>query len=1131
MQESNDTVLDELPLALIRQIDAIARRAERLSRGGDTIRIEDYLREVPPVAQHALFEELLGLELEQQLKRGEAITREAWLSRFPDHSVVIDRVLKELRGEKPAVGSPKSEQNPFFVSRPNENAHRFPSIPGYRIERQLGRGSMGVVYLAQQERLKRLVAVKVVAAGFDLPQAAAIVRAEAAVIARLKHPNIVQVYEIGEDDGEPFLAIEYVDGESLRERLLKDTLPQRQAIELIEQLARAIHHAHTNGVVHRDLKPANILLLDSGPHLVPKISDFGLAKVLDAMNDQTRTGMVLGTPKYMAPEQAEGRTSEIGPATDVYALGAILFELLVGRAPFENSSSLKLMQSISLQEVRFPLTAHQSVSADLQAICLKCLEKDPNRRYASALELADDIRRYLNDFPVVARRPTRVDLISKFIRRNPALSASIAIAFATLIAASIGIGTFAIRESQAREQAELLAKKESEARSSVEALRVNERRNVYWANLHLAQKAWRGNRLDHMRQHLEHVSPDGTDEDDLRGFEWHYLWRLSDPKSLILADHFDESRVSFSPDGRHLASPNKQGEIRMFDSVSGEIVFSLPGHEGVRDVVFSTDGKKLAACGGDFKVHVWDLDTREKLHVLEGHSHIIRTIAFSPDGRQLVSGDETEKIVAWNVKSGTTEWQLDRAHVMDIDYDPKGEQIAVGCGFGGLLIVSATDGQIKQQIDAHTRWLSGVAFSPDGQQVATSSEDHSTKIWTLSNPQDPIELRSTDVLTSVAFSADGQTIGTSSHDGTARLWDATTGRPIVDLVGHSNWVHGVAFSKDGLVASASADRTVRIWKPNLDWEVRTLATMTSKVNGLCFTPEGDRLAAICDNSQVELRDVATGKVVSSFLAQDSNPWRTALSPDGSKLATSNVTGTIRLWDPVTGKELGDMQGHTDRVNCLVFVPNSNLLLSASHDRTIRVWDTVTGEQIHMIQRDSSQFALACSPDGRLLASSGSANVEIWDTSDWANLATLTGATGHTHTVLCLTFSSNGRLLASGGFDWNICVWDVNSGDQLNRIKGHSNAVTCVKFSQDGRRLISGSQDGTVRFWEPESGRELLTLENHSDWVNSIALDPSERILASASNDGTVKLIELDGPNYKASSVTSVTDETSQTLGH
>ncbi len=1096
MLESNETLLDELPLALIRQIDAIARRAERLCRSGEAIQIESLLQEIPLTARPALLEELLGIEIEHRIKRGEVVTRASLIERFPDHPSTIERILRDYQ----------KQEN--LADDRDILRQRFPDIPGYTIERQLGRGSMGVVYLARQERLQRLVAVKVVASGFDLPQATAIVRAEAAVIARLKHPNIVQVYEIGEDDGEPFLAIEYVDGESLREKLLKESLPQRQAVELIEQLARAIHHAHTNGVVHRDLKPANILLLNTGSELVPKISDFGLAKVLDTMHEQTGTGMVLGTPKYMAPEQAEGRTTEIGPATDVYALGAILFELLAGRAPFESSSSLKLMQAISMHEVRFPLSAHPNVSPDLQAICLKCLEKNPNQRYSSALELADDVRRFLDDFPVVARRPTRIDVVRKFMRRNPTFSASIAIVFGTLVSASVGIGTFAIRESQAREHAEFLAKKESEARNSVEMLRINERRNVYWANLHLAQKAWRANRLDHMRQHLEQVMPSSSDEEDLRGYEWHYLWRLSEPQSLILEDHFQESKVSFSPDGRLLASPNILGEVRMFDAVTGEIQFALQGHGLVRDIVFSSDGKMLAVCGSDCKVHLWDLSTRERFRVLDGHSHLIRTVAFSPDGQLLVSADETERVVAWKVADGRQVWKLDRRHVMDIDFDPNGERLAIGCGFGGLLIVNASDGAVLQTIHAHARWQSGVAFSPNGEKVATCSEDRTAKIWTLSDTSKPIEIVSNDVLTSVTFSPDGKTLGASSHDGTARLWDADTGRPIVSLVGHSNWVHGIAFSKQGLVASASADRTVRIWKPNLDWEVRTLATMQSRVHGMAFNHKGDKLVLVCDSGEVAVRDLHSGEEVINFRVSESC-WKIALSPDETQIAIANVNGMINLWDPNSGEEILELPGHTDRINNLVYIPKSNLLASASHDHTVRIWDTSLGKQVHAIQCGTSQLAVACSPDGRLLATSGSSQIHIWDTTTWKNLAVLSEPTGLAHIIHCLTFSADGRLLASGGYDWNICVWNVHDGQMINRIKGHANAITCVRFSQDGRRLISGSQDGTVRFWVPTTGQELLSLEHHSDWVNSISFDPTERILASASNDGTVKLIELD----------------------
>lgn len=1099
MLESNETLLDELPLALIRKVDEIACRAERLFRSGDEIQIEKLLQEVPPLAQPALLEELLGLETEYRLKDGQEITRASLLTRFPTYPAIIDRVLKESqRSKKPSSNASESSQQ------------RFPNIPGYKIERQLGRGSMGVVYLARQERLQRLVAVKVVVSGFDLPQAAAIVRAEAAVIARLKHPNIVQVYEIGEDEGEPFLTIEYVDGESLREKLQKERLPQRQAVELIEQLARAIHHAHTNGVVHRDLKPANILLVTSGTELVPKISDFGLAKVLDTMHEQSGTGMVLGTPKYMAPEQAEGRTSEIGPATDVYALGAILFELLAGRAPFEIASSLKLMQAISLQEVRFPLASHQSVSADLQAICLKCLEKEPSRRYASALELAADIRRFLDDFPVVARRPTQLDLVRKFIRRNPTLSASIAMLFLTLVAASIGIGTFAIRESQARERAELLAKKENEARTSVEALRKEERRNVYWANLHLAQKAWHGNRLDHMRQYLQEVTLISNDDEDLRGFEWHYLRRLCEPPALVFNEHHGESKLAFSPDGQRLASPDNRGDVRLFNTATGELEFSLSGHRRVMDVAFSPDGNKLAVGSRDFKVHLWDLSSRKLIHLLEGHKHAVRSIAFSPDGQCLVSADEIEKVVAWNVNDGQQVWSLTRPefYVSDMDFETQGNRLALGCGRGDIVIVDSTDGRELQTLKAHSRWLTGVAFSPDGKQVASCGEDRTAKISSLEAPENATSIVGhDDFLTAVSFSHDGLTLGTASHDGTVRLWDAKTGQHRLSLVGHSNWVRSITFSaNDALVASSSTDGTARIWKPNNDWEVHVLTLQSEPLYSIAFHPNGDELIMGGYDGKVVVKDVTSGDVTSSFEPHRLPIRHVALNTDGSRLATSCDDSTIKILDVKSGEEQLLLEGHKGTVYAALFTPNDKQLISAGHDGTIRIWDTETGEQLHILQLGTPQLAIACSPDGRRLASSGTPNVELWDTSSWKKVGELVG---RTHAIASLSFSSDGRFLAAGGTDRNIGIWDLKTSTELNRINGHTNVVTCVKFSHDGRRLVSGSQDGTVRIWEPISGRELLTLNNHDDWVNSVSFAPSERAIASASSDGTVKLIELD----------------------
>ncbi len=1098
MLESNDTLLDKLPLALIRQIDAIARRAERLWRSGDAIEVDTLLQEVPPIAQPALLEELLVIEAEQQLEQGQKLSKDNLLARFPHHATIIERVLSEL------------SHRPKRSSEQDALQHRFPSIPGYTFQRQLGRGSMGVVYLARQERLQRLVAVKVVVAGFDLPQAAAIVRAEAAVIARLKHPNIVQVYEIGEDDGEPFLTIEYVDGESLRERLLKERLPQRQAVELIEQLARAIHHAHTNGVVHRDLKPANILLVNSAGELIPKISDFGLAKVLDTLQEQTGIGMVLGTPKYMAPEQAEGRSAEIGPATDVYALGAILFELLAGRAPFESASSLKLMQAISHHEVRFPLAAYQSVSADLQAICLKCLEKLPARRYASALELADDIRRFLDDFPVLARRPARLELVTKFIRRNPSFSTSIAVVFASLIAASIIIVTFAIRESQARARAELLAKKESEALASVEALREMERRNVYWANLHLAQKAWQGNRLDHMRQHLNQIAPTSSNKEDLRGFEWYYLWRLSSPTSLTLNGHYGASKVAFNPSGQLLATPSSSGDVRFFNSQTGELEFALPASQRVMDIAFSPDGSKAAVADREFKISLWDLNSRKILRVLQGHGHSIRSIAFSPDNQQLISADEVERVVAWNANSGQQVWSIQRPdlYVSDIEFDRYGERLVIGCGLGNVVIVNAKDGLELLTIKAHSRWVTGVAFSPDGEHVASCSEDRKAKLWSLADSEMAIEIVGhEDVVTAVAFSHDGQTIGTASNDGTVRLWDAKTGQHRTSLVGHSNWVRSVTFSADdSLVASSSTDGTVRIWKPDLEWEIRTLTLKDNPVTSIAFSPEGDALFIGGHDGEIAVKDVKSGDSCRKIGAHGLPIRHISLNEDGSKVATSSDDHTIKIWDTQNGEELVVLEGHTTTVNSALFLAQDKQIASASYDGTIRIWDAATGKQLHMMQLGTPQLAIACSPDGRLLASTGTPNVEIWDTSNWTKIAVLEG---QNYALAALAFSADGELLAAGSTDRTIRIWDLKTGKELNRINGHTNVVTCVRFSQGNRRIVSGSQDGTVRIWETSSGRELLTLKNNSDWVNCVSFDPSERIIASASSDGTVKLIELD----------------------
>jgi tetratricopeptide (TPR) repeat protein len=311
---------------------------------------------------------------------------------------------------------------------------RWPAVPGYDILGELGRGGMGVVYKARQRSLKRLVALKLILSGAGAGASElARFRAEAEAAARLQHPNVVQVYEIGEYDDRPYLALEFVEGGSLAHKLARAPLSAGEAAGLVEILARAVQGAHRRGVIHRDLKPANVLLTADG---VPKISDFGLAKRLDADVGQTHTGAILGTPSYMAPEQAEGKTGEVGPAADVYALGATLYELLTGRPPFKGASALDTLEQVRTQEPAAPRQLQPGVPRDLETICLKCLRKSPRERYISADELADDLRRFQEGKSVRARPIGRARRLARWCRRHPGV-ASLTAALVVIVVASL----------------------------------------------------------------------------------------------------------------------------------------------------------------------------------------------------------------------------------------------------------------------------------------------------------------------------------------------------------------------------------------------------------------------------------------------------------------------------------------------------------------------------------------------------------------------------------------------------------------------------------------------------------------------------------------------------------------------
>jgi WD40 repeat protein/tetratricopeptide (TPR) repeat protein len=1037
-------------------------------------------------------------------------------------------------------------------------------VPGYELLSEMGRGGMGVVYRARQTRLGRVVALKMILAGGHADeQELKRFRNEAEAVARLQHPNIVQIHEVGEHEGLPFLSLEFCGGESLENKLAGTPLPPAEAAALVETLARAMHAAHQKGVVHRDLKPANVLLTEDG---LPKITDFGLAKRLDDIG-HTATGTVMGTPSYMAPEQARGTGGATAPAVDVYALGALLYECLTGRPPFRAATTLDTLAQVVSDDPVPPRRLQPKTPRDLETICLTCLRKEPAKRYASAGELADDLHRFLRDEPIAARPTGPAERLAKWVHRRPAVAGLLA---AVALVAALGAAGvwWKYRDAQqqrdwaeeqtrlkgeALEAARQAQKEADEARAEAQQKAVQLRDQLdraellaYVGKITLADRESEAHHLGRAAEVLDDCRP------DYRGWEHRHLRQrcACGREVLVFGRHnLNVFAVAFSPDGSRAVSSGRAeeaagggipGELLVWDVRTGATLLTLKGHRGgVTGVAYSPDGGRIASASADRTVRVWDAHTGAEVVTCKGHGAEVTGVAFSPDGGRVASSSLDKTARVWDARTGAELVQFagHTAGVYGVAFDPAGDRVG---SVGTDQVVRVWDGRTAVEVAAlkgHTQPVWGVAFSPDGSRIASCGgkldrqkppQAGEVRVWDAKTGAELLQLKGHRWLVrSVAFSPDANRLVTASSDGTVKVWDAKTGAEEITLRGHTGAVGQAAYSPDGSrLASASADKTVKVWDARTGGEVLLLGGHANSVNGVAFSPDGGRLVSGAGDGTVKVWDARTGGEVLSFKA-GALVHAVALSPDGSHLATASGgvdaqkrthPGELKVWDARTGAEVLSLQGYTGRGRSLAFSPDGSRLAGAGPDRTALAWDLRTGAAVLTLRGHAGEVvAVAFSRDGGRIATGAlDQTVRVWDAATGSELATLRG---HTGIVTAVAFSPDGGRVAGASLDHTVRVWDSRSGAELLTLKGHTGMVQGVAFSPDGSRIASAggsgnpqdvagaAQPGEVKVWDARAGSELLTLRGHTAVVQAVAFSPDGRRIASGSYDHTVRVWE------------------------